>query len=84
MAKYKDRLSTKFKYVFGRRKSSTIRFAREARRAATIFNQGGTDFLRTELYSFLLSSEEEDGVSVQNIHPKSLLLEIEDGPETMP
>ena len=47
------------------------RFAREARRSATTFNQGGTDFLRTELYSFLLLSgrRRRDGVSVQNIHP---------------
>lgn len=47
------------------------RFAREARKSATTFNQGGTDFLRTELYSFLLLSgrRRRDGVSVQNIHP---------------
>ena len=54
-----------------REQAQQARFAREARRTATTFNQGGTDFLRTELYSFLLLSgrRRRDGVSVQNIQP---------------
>ena len=54
-----------------REQAHQARFAREARRTATTFNQGGTDFLRTELYSFLLLSgrRRRDGVSVQNIQP---------------
>lgn len=54
-----------------REQAQQARLAREARRTATTFNQGGTDFLRTELYSFLLLSgrRRRDGVSVQNIQP---------------